>query len=103
MALLLLNLVSINGNSESFIDFAQGTDILVMHMPVPEKVTGAGRNLHAPPSIIGNIAAQTNTKKLVLSHLMARSLKNMEENLEEIRSRYTGPLVNAQDLSCVGF
>lgn len=92
-----------NGSSEAFIEFARGADVLVMHMPVPEGIVGVGRKLHAPPSIIGNIAAQTNTKKLVLSHFMARSLDNMEENLLEIRSRYSGPLVSAHDLECVRF
>ena len=61
----------------------------------------AERNLHAPPGIIGKIAAQTNTKKLVLSHFMARSLQNLEENLEEIHSRYPGTVVIAQDLECI--
>ena len=90
-----------NGRSEAFIEFARDADVLLMHMPVPEGIGSAGRNLHAPPSIIGKIAAQTNTKKLVLSHFMARSLQNLEENLEEIHSRYPGTVVIAQDLECI--
>jgi ribonuclease BN (tRNA processing enzyme) len=92
-----------NGSSETFIDFARGTDVLVMHMPVPEGISGVGRKLHAPPSVIGKIASQTDTKKLVLSHFMARSLYIMDENLNEIRNQYSGPLLSAQDLDCVGF
>jgi len=92
-----------NGNSEAFIDFARGTDVLVMHMPVPENIGGVGRKLHAPPSLIGKIAAKTGTGKLVLSHFMARSLERREENLNQIRSRFSGPLVSADDLDCVGF
>lgn len=92
-----------NGSSDAFIDFARGTDVLVMHMPVPEGISGVGRNLHAPPSLIGDIAAETGAGKLVLSHFMARSLDSLEANLNEIRSRYTGPLVSASDLECVGF
>jgi ribonuclease BN (tRNA processing enzyme) len=92
-----------NGGSRAFIRFAHGADILVMHMPVPENISGAGRNLHAPPSIIGNIAAETGAGKLVLSHFMARSLKNMEENLRVIRSRYDGSLAVANDLDCFNF
>ena len=92
-----------NGNSDAFIDFARGVDVLVMHMPVPENIGGAGRNLHAPPSLIGKIAAETGAGKLVLSHFMARSLENREENLKQIRSRYKGVLVSANDLDCVGF
>jgi len=90
-----------NGNSRAFIDFARGADILVMHMPVPENIGGAGRKLHAPPSIIGNIAAETAAGTLVLSHFMARSLYNMEENLKVIRSRYNGSLVIVNDLDCI--
>ena len=92
-----------NGSSDAFIEFARGTDMLVMHMPVPEDISGVGRKLHAPPSVIGKIAAETGTGKLVLSHFMARSLVNREENLEHIRSRFSGKLVSAVDLDCVGF
>ena len=92
-----------NGNSEAFIEFARDADVLVMHMPVPESISGVGRNLHAPPSLIGKIAAETGTGKLVLSHFMARSLENREENLKQIRSHFSGTLVNAVDLDCVGF
>lgn len=92
-----------NGSSEVFIDFARGTDVLVMHLPVPENISGVGRKLHAPPSVIGKIAAETGTGKLVLSHFMARSLESREENLQQIRTRYNGPLVSADDLDCVSF
>ena len=92
-----------NGSSETFIDFARGTDVLVMHMPVPENIAGTGRKLHAPPSIIGNIAAQTGARTLVLSHFMARSLYNIEENLKVIQSRYSGSLISADDLKCIKF
>lgn len=92
-----------NGSSDAFIDFARDTDVLVMHMPVPENVGGVARKLHAPPSVIGKIAAETGTGSLVLSHFMSRSLTNMEENLNQVRSRYDGPLTTAYDLDCVGF
>lgn len=92
-----------NGNSDHFVKFAAKADILVMHMPVALGTTGTGRNLHAPPEIIGKIAAQTDAKKLVLSHFMARSLHDLEENLSEIRSRYNGPVVSARDLACIRF
>lgn len=90
-----------NGSSDAFINFARGSDVLVMHMPVPEDIGGVGRKLHAPPSIIGKIAAETEAGKLVLSHFMARSLDTMKANLKEIHSRYTGTVVRAHDLDCV--
>ena len=92
-----------NGSSDAFIGFTRGADVLLMHMPVPERIAGAGRNLHAPPSIIGKIAAKAEAKKLILSHFMARSLHNLEESLKEVRIQYTGSLVNAHDLQCIGF
>jgi len=92
-----------NGSSEAFVEFARGADVLVMHMPVPEGISGVARRLHAPPSVIGDIAAATGAGKLVLSHFMARSLSNLQQNLEVIRSRYTGPMVSSKDLECVEF
>ncbi len=74
-----------------------------MHMPVPENISGVGRKLHAPPSVIGAIAAKTGAGALVLSHFMARSLVDMEANLKEIRSRYQGQVLSADDLECIGF
>jgi ribonuclease BN (tRNA processing enzyme) len=89
-----------NGGSDSFVEFAQGADILVMQMPVPEGVNGVARNLHAPPAVIGSIAARSGAGQLVLSHFMARSLSNLPENLDEISSRYKGPVRTARDLDC---
>ena len=70
---------------------------------VPENISGVGRKLHAPPSVIGKIAAETGAGTLVLSHFMARSLYNREENLKQIRSHFRGILINAVDLECVEF
>lgn len=92
-----------NGNSDSFVQFASGPDVLVMHLAVPEGVSGAGRNLHAPPSRIGAIAAETGAGKLVLSHFMARSLDDLVAALQEIRSSYDGEVVVANDLQCLEF
>lgn len=90
-----------NGNDEAFVDFARDADVLVMHMAVPENISGAGRNLHAPPSVIGKIAAAANARKLVLSHFMARSLKHFDANIEIIRDHYNGEIVAASDLQCL--
>jgi len=90
-----------NGNDERFIEFANSADVLIMHMPVPEGVSGAGRKLHAPPSVIGAIAARAQVGTLVLSHLMGRSLQDLDANVGIVKSLYGGAIVVANDLDCV--
>jgi len=90
-----------NGSKEQFKEFAKDADVMVMHMPVPEGVTGAGRKLHAPPSVIGEIAAGANVGHLVLSHFMARSLQSLDKNVSIVESAYPGKVNVATDLSCI--
>lgn len=90
-----------NGSDPAFVDFAKGASILVMHMVVPEGVEGVGRRLHAPPSVIGDLASKIEPGKLVLSHFMARSLSDLEQNVALVRERYKGEVVLAEDLACV--
>ena len=90
-----------NGDDEEFTGFAHGADILVMHMPVPEGISGAGRRLHAPPSRIGQIASNAEARTLVVSHFMARSLRDIDANIDAIRDRYNGETVLARDLQCI--
>ena len=90
-----------NGSDARFIEFAKNADILVMHMPIAEGTTGAGRKLHAPPSVIGEIAAKAEVDTLVLSHFMARSLRDLDRNVSLIRSVFAGPVLIANDLDCI--
>ncbi|MDJ0710524.1 MAG: MBL fold metallo-hydrolase [Woeseiaceae bacterium] len=90
-----------NGGDPAFAEFAADASILVMHMVVPEDIAGVGRRLHAPPSVIGTIAATANPDTLVLSHFMARSLRDLGRNVELVRERYRGEVVLADDLMCV--
>ncbi len=90
-----------NGSNADFADFATGASILVMHLAIAETASGVARRLHAPPSVIGEIAAAAAPGKLVLSHFMARSLRNLDENVELIKSEYDGDIVLADDLLCV--
>lgn len=90
-----------NGDDPAFVDFAKDATILVMHMVVPEGISGAGRKLHAPPSVIGNIAQQAGVGTLVLSHLMARSLKNLDNNVKIVKANYDGRVIVANDLDCI--
>jgi len=90
-----------NGGDPAFAEFAKDASILVMHMVVPEDVSGVGRRLHAPPSVIGEVAGQANPNKLVLSHFMARSLKDLEANVALVRKGYAGNVIVADDMTCV--
>lgn len=90
-----------NGGDPAFTGFAEGASILVMHMVVPEDVSGVGRRLHAPPGVIGAVAGQAAPGKLVLSHFMARSLRDLEGNVALVRKQYDGDIILAEDLACV--
>jgi len=90
-----------NGSNPAFVDFARDADLLVMHMPIPEGADEVARKLHATPATIGDIAQAAGAKTLLLSHFMARSLANLDENVGVVRSRYGGRVIVAEDLACV--
>jgi ribonuclease BN (tRNA processing enzyme) len=90
-----------NGSDPAFAEFAAGATVLVMHMVIPEDVEGVARSLHAPPSVIGEVAAKAAPGKLVLSHFMARSLEDIDGNVALVGKRYPGEIVIAEDLACV--
>lgn len=89
-----------NGDQHTLPKLAAGVDVLVAHHAVPEGAEGAARNLHMPPSVIGEIAAEARVKRLVLSHRMRRTLGREAESTREIRKRYAGPLAFAEDGQC---
>ena len=90
-----------NGSNPAFIEFARDATVLVMHMPIPEGTTGGALQLHAQPGTIGEIAAKASADKLVLSHFMARSLRNLESNVAVVQESYDGEIVIGSDLACV--
>ena len=71
-----------NLSTEGFIEFAADADVLVMPFAIPENAGRAARNLHATPSAIGKAAAETGAAHLVLSHFMARSLRDLDAQLD---------------------
>jgi len=89
-----------NGSKKEFWDFARDADLLVMAHPVPENADPVARKLHAVPSVIGAGAANAQVKRMLLSHLMARSLDTLDANIAIMRRAYTGPIDVAQDLRC---
>ena len=89
-----------NNDNGTLVILAKGADLLVAHHAVPEGITGVARNLHMPPSVIGQIAAKARVKQLVLSHRMNRTLGQEQISTEQIRQRYRGPMQFADDLQC---
>ena len=90
-----------NGSKASFAEFASQASLLVMHLVVPEGASGVARRLHAPPSVVGMTAEKAQAQKLVLSHFMARSLDELEANVELVDRNYSGDIVLAEDLACI--
>ena len=74
------------------------TDLFIAHNAIPEQAGKVAQFLHMRPSQIGEIAKKINTKKLVLSHRMNRSLGKEKETEQEIRKNYSGDIVFANDL-----
>jgi len=89
-----------NGDNHTLPKLAAGVDLLVAHNAVPQDAKGVERNLHMPPSVIGEIAAEAKVKQLVLSHRMKRTLGREAETKREIRKHYAGPLALAEDGQC---
>lgn len=89
-----------NGEGEGLTQLARNADLFVAHNAVPEGATGVERRLHMPPSVIGTIAANAQVKQLVLSHRMLRTLGKEAETQTEIKRRFSGPIVFANDLDC---
>ncbi len=87
-------------SNPAFTDFAADTDILVMHLVIPEAADPVARRLHATPGRVGVVAGDVAPGLLVLSHFMARSLRDLEANVAHVRQGYKGKLALAEDLAC---
>ena len=86
------------GADPAFTDFVRNVDVLVVHFAGNED--GSGRqDLHARPSVWGQIARDAGVGRVVLSHLSTNP--NFEANLDHFRRVYSGPLTLAEDLMCL--
>jgi ribonuclease BN (tRNA processing enzyme) len=90
-----------NLSTPGFEQFAKNADILVLPMAVPEQAGRVASNLHATPSQIGSGAGRIQPQILIISHLMQRSLRALEDNLALIRRNYKGQMRLAEDLQCI--
>jgi ribonuclease BN (tRNA processing enzyme) len=89
-----------NGEGEGLTQLAANADLFIAHNAVPEGATGFERNLHMPPSVIGQIAGNAKVKHLIISHRMLRTLGKEDQTQFEIRKRFSGPMDFANDLDC---
>ena len=89
-----------NGDFQTLPVLAKSADLLIAHNAVPKDARGVERNLHMPPVVIGEIAAQAKVKKLVLSHRMRRTLGREKETINEIKKHYSGSVKFANDMDC---
>lgn len=89
-----------NNDNGTLAILAKQADLLVAHHAVPEGIRGVARNLHMPPSVIGQIATKAGVKQLVLSHRMNRTLGQEKISTAQIRQTYNGPMQFADDLQC---
>lgn len=89
-----------NLSGPAFLPFARNADVLVLHMALPEGAT-SGTQLHAVPSRIGEFAAEAEPRTVLLSHFMARSLRDLDGNVAEVKNRFGGKLLLADDLLCM--
>lgn len=90
-----------NGSDPDFLAFSRDADVLVAHMAIGNRADRVARRLHATPTVWGEIASRSNSKQLILSHLMARSLRNLDAGLATVREAYGGRITVARDLDCV--
>ncbi len=89
-----------NNDNHALAGLAKDADLLIAHHAIPEGSEDVARNLHMPPSVIGQIAAKARVKQLVLSHHMLRTLDQTSSGQAQISKNYTGPLYFADDLQC---
>lgn len=88
-----------NGSDGTFIDFARGADVLVIHLSANEDSTGMIVELHATPSVWGQIAAEVG--EVVVSHISNPEPEQLTENLAILSEYYPGPVTVAEDLMCI--
>ncbi len=92
-----------SNRNDTLATLAKHADLLVAHNAVPEGARGIARNLHMPPSVIGQVAAKAQVKQLVISHRMNRTIGQEDNSTVQIRKQYRGPMKFADDLQCFKF
>jgi ribonuclease BN (tRNA processing enzyme) len=90
-----------NGSNPAFVDFVRGVDVLVIHLAAPENATGMIAELHAKPSVWGQMAAAAGAGRVVASHISVPGPDELDARLDILRQHYRGPVTVAEDSMCV--
>jgi ribonuclease BN (tRNA processing enzyme) len=83
------------GTNPRFLEFAQGADVLVLHLMIGPGETSL---LHAAPSVVGQVARDAKARRLIMSHI---GQFDLEAAVSEVKKAYTGPVTAGADLQCV--
>jgi ribonuclease BN (tRNA processing enzyme) len=83
-----------NGTNPRFPVFAQGADLLIMHLAIG---VGANNPNQALPYVVGQVAQSARPKRLVLSHIANFDL---DAAVADVKKAYSGPLTVGADLQC---
>jgi ribonuclease BN (tRNA processing enzyme) len=83
-----------NGTNPTFVEFAKGADVLIMHLAV---APGAHNPLHATPAVVGRIAQEAGVGKLIVSHF---GLFDLDAAIADLRKSYSGTLIVGTDMQC---
>jgi ribonuclease BN (tRNA processing enzyme) len=103
-----------NGSNPRFISFASRADVLVMHFAISTSARGTIAENHAPPAVVGDVAARVNPRRLVLSHITKPLASDtngavysgydqatLMTSLSAVRMHYQGLVTMAEDLQCI--
>jgi len=82
------------GTNPTFIEFARGANVLVMHLTI---AAGASSALHASPAVVGRVAQESGAGRLIVSHI---GQFDLDPAIAELKKFYTGPLIIGADLQC---
>jgi len=88
----------LNGHLEQL---AQSTNLLVANNAIPEGAGAVAKRLHMTPSKISEIAKKAKVKKILLAHVMNRTIKKKNETGFIIQQNYNGEIEFAKELTFV--
>lgn len=82
------------GTDPTFVDFARGANVMIMHLAVP---AGATSPVHAAPDVVGRIARDAGVGRLIVSHVGSIGL---DSSIDQLKNIFRGPLTVGADLQC---